>query len=163
MTVDFYILRLLFESTIQSIKQGAFHGLTNLSYLYLQRNNLTTLPEGVFSHFDTRLLKLLALTCSFNVVPAIKPSLSPLTLCLSPSQGINITAWNDEMRNVLAESAHQCASRGERGTYSCSPCPVGSVGIDFGDRQHYRGGQPVCHRCPAGKRHIPHLKIKILS
>jgi hypothetical protein len=91
---------LLFDSGIQQIEEGAFDGLKNISYLYLQQNNFTRLPKGVFKNFNPLNLKVLVLTCDFEVLPAIKPSISSFTRCPLSSEGISITAQFDLVKNL---------------------------------------------------------------
>jgi hypothetical protein len=94
------VSRLLFDSGIQQIEEGAFDGLKNISYLYLQQNNFTRLPKGVFKNFNPLNLKVLVLTCDFEVLPAIKPSISSFTRCPLSSEGISITAQFDLVKNL---------------------------------------------------------------
>ena len=70
--------------------------------------------------------------------------------CLSFSEGVSITAFNYKMRNILAESAHECVNEGKGSVSSCSPCPVGYMGRNYSSLGYDSGPKPVCIRCPAG-------------
>ena len=75
--------------------------------------------------------------------------------CLSSSEGVNIPASSYRIRDVLAESAHECVDRERGKAFSCSPCPVGYMGRNYSPLGYFSRPK-VCIRCPAGRiTHAP--------